>query len=246
MLGAMMAFFASSKMDIGYWGTLVFVVSAFVGIGILLYELLLRFMEGEEFDRTVLMTLGLSMVLQNGAIFLWSTKPRMVTTEYSYLCFDIGEIKVGLARVLIMIISVCAFALLYFVLKKTRIGKAMRGVSQNREAALLVGITPRNISRIAVAIGIAMTALAGATVAPIYCVHPLMGFAFIFKVFAIVIIGGLGSLEGSVIAAIMVGVLEGVVGGFLPLVVSDLIAFLFMILVLLIRPKGLLGRGVRV
>ena len=122
----------------------------------------------------------------------------------------------------------------------------MRGVAQNRDAAMMVGIDPRAISRLAVAVGIGLSGLAGAVLAPVYAVHPLMGFAFVFKAFAIVIIGGLGNIAGAAIAAVMLGVRESVAGGFLPLAMVDVLAFVSMILVLLLKPQGLFGRGVRV
>jgi branched-chain amino acid transport system permease protein len=122
----------------------------------------------------------------------------------------------------------------------------MRGVAQNRDAALMVGIDPRAVSRLAVAIGIGLSGLAGAALAPVYAVHPLMGFSFVFKAFAIIIIGVLGNVSGAAIAAITLGLLESLAAGFLPQVMVDGLAFSAMIVVLLVRPQGLFGRGVRV
>ena len=110
----------------------------------------------------------------------------------------------------------------------------------------MVGIDPRAVSRLAVAIGIGLSGLAGAALAPVYAVHPLMGFSFVFKAFAIIIIGGLGNISGAALAAVALGILESVAGGFLPLVMADALAFIAMIAILLLRPQGLFGRGVRV
>ena len=98
-------------------------------------------------------------------------------------------------------LALTAFVALYVVLHHTRMGKAMRGVAQNRAAALMVGIDTHAVSRLAVAIGIGLSGLAGAALAPVYSVHPTMGVGFVFKAFAIVIIGGLGNVPGSVTAA---------------------------------------------
>src|SRR4029077_12134534 len=133
------------------------------------------------------------------------------------------------------------FAVLYMILHRTRIGKAMRGVAQNRAAADMVGIDARTVPRLAVAIGIGRTGLAGAALAPVYAVHPLMGFNFVFKAFAIVIIGGLGNIAGAAVAAVALGMVESVVGGFLPLVMVDALVFGSMIAMLLLRPQGLFG-----
>ena len=203
-------------------------------------------MQGGGFERSILLTLGLSMVLQNGAVFLFTTTPRMIETQQSYTNVVVGDLRVSLMRLLALGLAVLAFAALYLILYRTRVGKAMRGVAQSREAALMVGIDPRAVSRLAVAIGIGLSGLAGGALAPVYAVHPLMGASFVFKAFAIIILGGLGNIAGAAIAALSLGVLESVMGGFLPVVMVDALVFSSMIAMLLVRPQGLFGRGVRV
>ncbi|MET0208130.1 MAG: branched-chain amino acid ABC transporter permease [Burkholderiaceae bacterium] len=246
MLGAMGAYFLTTNLHIGYWPTIVIVTAAAVCVGYVLYEALLVTLRGESFERSILLTLGLSMVLQNGAVFLFTTTPKMIESAYTYSNLVMGDVRVPVLRLFALGLGLAAFAALYFILYRTQVGKAMRGVSQNREAALMVGIDPRAVSRLAVAIGIGLSGLAGAALAPIYAVHPLMGFSFVFKAFAIIIIGGLGNVSGAAIAAVALGVLESLIGGFLPQVLVDGLAFAAMILILLIRPQGLFGRGVRV
>ena len=244
MLGAMLAYFLTVNLDLGYWPVVAIVTIVGLAVGYVLYEGMLQAVHGDGFERSILLTLGLSMVLQNGALFLFTATPRMLETPLSYSNIVVGDLRLPLSRALALTLGVAAFAALYFILQRTRIGKAMRGVAQNRDAAMMVGIDPRAISRLAVAVGIGLSGLAGAV--PVYAVHPLMGFAFVFKAFAIVIIGGLGNIAGAAIAAVMLGVLESVAGGFLPLAMVDVLAFVSMILVLLLKPQGLFGRGVRV
>ena len=246
MLGAMGAYFLTTNLGFGYWPTIATVTLTALCVGYVLYEALLVTLRGEGFERSILLTLGLSMVLQNGAIFLFTTTPKMVQTAQTYSNFIFGEVRVPVLRVYALGLGLTAFALLYTILYRTQAGKAMRGVAQNREAALMVGIDPRAISRLAVAIGIGLSGLAGAALAPIYAVHPLMGFSFVFKAFAIIIIGGLGNISGAAITAVALGILESLIGGFLPQVMVDGLAFAAMILILLVRPQGLFGRGVRV
>jgi branched-chain amino acid transport system permease protein len=246
MLGAMGAYFLTTNLGLGYWPTVAAVTLGAACVGYLLYETLLVSLRGESFERSILLTLGLSMVLQNMAVFLFTTTPKMLQTAYTYSNITLGAVRVPLLRVFALGLGLSAFGALYYILYRTQAGKAMRGVAQNREAALMVGIDPRAVSRLAVAIGIGLSGLAGAALAPIYAVHPLMGFSFVFKAFAIIIIGGLGNISGAAIAAILLGVLESLIGGFLPQVLVDGLAFGAMILILLIRPQGLFGRGVRV
>lgn len=246
MLGAMAAFFLSSGVNLGYWPTVAVVTLGAVCVGFVLYEALLGSLQGEGFERSILLTLGLSMVLQNGAVYLFTMTPRMISNSLTYSNVLIGDLRISQARLYALALGLAAFAALYLILHRTRIGKAMRGVSQNREAALMVGIDPRAVARLAVAIGIGLSGLAGAALAPVYAVHPVMGFAFVFKAFAIIIIGGLGNVSGAAIAAIVLGIAESLIGGFLPLVMVDALAFVAMIVILLFKPHGLFGRGVRV
>jgi branched-chain amino acid transport system permease protein len=246
MLGAMLAYFLTMHARLGYWPTILVVTAVAVGLGYVLYEALLGSLQGEGFERSILLTLGLSMVLQNGAVFVFTTTPKMMQTRYSYSNVSLGDLRVPVMRLLALGLGLLAFGALYLILYRTRVGKAMRGVAQNRDAALMVGIDPRAVSRLAVAIGVGLSGLAGAALAPVYAVHPLMGFSFVFKAFAIIIIGGLGNVAGAAIAAVGLGVLESFVGGFFPLVMVDALAFTSMIAILLLRPQGLFGRGVRV
>ena len=246
MLGAMLAYYLVSQLQFPYWGSIATVLVVSCAVGYVLYRALLAPLPGADFERSMLLTLGLSMVLQNGAIYLFSTSPRLLRTGYSFQSVQLGDVRVSLLRIFAFLLGVAAFGLLYAVLHHTRTGKAMRAVAQNRDAALMVGIEPAAVSGLAVALGIGLSGLAGAALAPVYSVHPLMGAAFIFKAFALVIIGGLGNVAGTAIAAVALGLMESVSSGFLPLVMVDAMAFVAMIAVLLVRPQGLFGRGVRI
>jgi branched-chain amino acid transport system permease protein len=157
MLAAMLAYFLAATAKLGYWTTTALVVVAAVIAGVVIYELLFRFLQGRDFQRSLLVTLGASMVLQNGAIWLWTANPRVATSHYSYATWTLGELRIGLVRLLAIAMAGVAFAAVWLVLHRTRVGKAMRGVSQNAEAALIVGIDPNAVSRLACALGIGLT-----------------------------------------------------------------------------------------
>ncbi|MCC7271815.1 MAG: branched-chain amino acid ABC transporter permease [Alphaproteobacteria bacterium] len=246
MLGAMAAGLALGTLGFGYWPTVAAVTLASAGAGLVLYEALLTTLRAHSFERSILLTLGVSMVLQNGAIYLFTATPRIVESEYGVASVGIGDVTVTLVRLFAIGIAAAAFVLLWLVLYRTRIGQAMRAIAQSREAALMVGIRPRQVARLAVILGIALAGVAGAALAPVYTVHPTMGVLLVFKTFAIIIIGGLGSLAGAAITAVALGVVESLIGGFSSVVLQDAFAFLAMIAVLLLRPQGLFGRGVRV
>ena len=246
MLGAVAAFFLSNGSAFSDWPTVVLVAAIAVAIGYVFYEALLASLQGAGFERSILLTLGLSMILQNGMVYLLTANPRMVSNALTYQSLAVGELRMPLVRLYALGAGAIAFIVLYLILYRTRLGRAMRGVAQNRQAALMVGIDARAVSRLAVAIGIGLSGLAGAALAPVYAVHPVMGSAFVFKAFAIIIIGGLGNVGGAAVAALALGMIEGVAAGFLPLVIVDALAFVSMIAILLFKPMGLVGRGVRV
>jgi branched-chain amino acid transport system permease protein len=245
MLGAVAAYFLTMHLPCTYWQSVALVTVGAAGLGVVFYDGLLALVAGRDFERSILLTLGVSMVLQNGALYLLTATPRMEVTPYTYESLIIGDVRIPVLRIFALALALSAFLALYAVLQYTRLGKAMRGVAQNRAAAVMVGIDTHAVSRLAVAIGIGLSGLAGAVLAPVYSVHPTMGVAFVFKAFAIVIIGGLGNVPGSLTAAILLGLLESIVGGFFSPAVVDSIAFVAMIALLLFKPEGLFGRGVR-
>ena len=246
MLGAMGVAVAIGSLGMPFWPAAIVSVTLVALAGCAVFEVLLRVRAARDFEHSLLMTLGVSLALQNGTILAVTATPRMVDTAFSYGRVEWGGVSLGLPRLVAVGIALSSFAVLYVILHRTRIGQAMRGVSQNRDAALMVGIRPMRIARLAVALGVALSAIAGAALAPVYAVHPAMGLPVVFKAFAVVIIGGLGSIEGAAVAAIVLGVAESFAGGLADAVVRDALAFVLMILTLLLRPQGLFGRGVRV
>lgn len=246
MLGAMGVAVAISSLGLPYWPAAAVSITVVCLVGCAMFELLLRVKGARDFEHSLMMTLGLALILQNGTIYLVSATPRIVDTSFSFGRVEWAEISLPMPRLVAIGLSLASFVSLYLILHRTRIGQAMRGVAQSREAALMVGIRPLAIARLAVLLGVALSAIAGAALAPIYAVHPAMGLPVVFKAFAVVIIGGMGSIEGAALAALMLGVLESFAGGLASTVIRDALAFVLMIVVLLVRPEGLFGRGVRV
>jgi len=246
MLGAVGALLAINHFHLDYWTTIASVTLAGAAVGWLFHRVLLGGLAGRSFERSLLLTLGLGMMLQNGALYVLTATPQIVRTEFGMRSVLLADVRVTWIRLLALAWAALGLAGLYLLLYRTRIGQAMRAVAENREAALVVGIRPERVARVAVMVGIALCGLAGAALAPVYVVTPTMGLTFAFKSFAIVVIGGFGSIGGAAVTAFALGVVEALVGGTLSLVLADAVAFVAMILVLLFRPLGLFGTGVRV
>jgi branched-chain amino acid transport system permease protein len=245
MLGGYAAFYAMPA--VGYWLGLVAAFLALGAIGFMLHDVLLARLSGgqENLSRSILVTIGLALVIQNGAIAIWTAQPRLVDTGYSLTSVEVAGFTIPLLRLFAVVITLVVVGALLASLRWTATGKAVRAVSQNREAALMVGFTPHHFSRLAAIVGIGLAGLAGAVLAPVYTVSPASGFGVVFKAFAIVVIGGMGSVGGTAVVALLIGVAESLVGGYGSTVLQESLVFVLMILLLFVRPQGVFGRRVR-
>jgi branched-chain amino acid transport system permease protein len=243
MLGAYAMSFALPVTGLLYWPSLGVAIVGTMMAGLVIYELLLSRLKPNEFERSILITLGLSIVIIHGMQYVFTATPRMVDTQYGFEGVEIGSIRITWTRVIGAAEALAAFAGLYVVLRFTQFGRAMRAIAQNREAALMVGIRPRGVARNAVVLAAGLCGLAGAAIAPIQLVTPYMGQFVIFKAFALVIIGGLGNIPGAVAAAIALGLIENWIGGFFEIAWQEAAVFVIMIVVLFLRPEGLFKRG---
>jgi len=243
MLGAFAMAFALPVIGLLYWPALAVSIVAIALFGLVVYELLLSRLRPDEFERSILVTLGLSIIVMHLVQYFFTANPRLVDTQFGFEGVEIGAIRITWTRVIAAAVAAAAFAGLYVVLRHTQFGRAMRAIAQNREAALMIGIRPRTVARNAVVLAAGLCGLAGAAIAPIQLVTPYMGQFLIFKAFALVIIGGLGNIPGAVAAAVGLGLIESWIGGFFTVAWQEAAVFIIMIGVLFVRPDGLFKRG---
>jgi len=243
MLGAFAMAFALPVMGLLYWPALATAILATMMIGWVIYELLLVRLKPDEFERSILVTLGLSIIIIHVMQYVFTATPRLVDTQFGFEGVEIGSIRITWTRIIGAAASLAAFAGLYAVLRHTQFGRAMRAIAQNREAALMVGIRPRVVARNAVVLAAGLCGLAGAAISPIQLVTPYMGQFLLFKAFALIIIGGLGNIPGAIVAGIGLGLIENWIGGFFEIAWQEAAVFVIMIAVLFLRPDGLFKRG---
>jgi branched-chain amino acid transport system permease protein len=247
MLGSFTMALVLPLFGLSYWPSLAMAVIVTGLVGAAFYQFFLSRVEQTEFERSILITLGLSMVLLYGAQYIFSATPRMVDTSWGFDGIEIGAIRMTWTRIMGGAVALVAFAALYVLLKWTQLGRAMRAVAQNRDAALMVGLKPGAVSRNAVTLAAALCGLAGGALAPIQLVQPGMGQAVIFKAFALVIIAGLGNIPGAIATSLALGMLESWIGGFYDMVWQEGSVFVIMIVAIILRPEGLFQRrGMRV
>jgi branched-chain amino acid transport system permease protein len=242
MLGGYAVFFSVVDAHLNpFLAVLLALVTTFA-IGALVQLVVIRsLLDREEWELpTMVATLGLSIFLQNFALKTFG--PDFKNVPY-YLGDTLAVFGVRIAeqRVLIVFVAAAAFALLYALLRYTRFGIALRAVSQDRIAAPLVGIEPQRIFLLAFGISVALAALAAAVLAPIYSVNPWMGVSPLLKALAVVVLGGLGSIEGAIVGGLMIGFVESAGVAAFSSEWEDIIAFAALIAVLSIKPAGLFG-----
>ena len=175
MLGAFAMTFALPVVGLLYWPALAAAVVLAMLAGLVIYEILLARLRPDEFERSILITLGLSIILIHTVQYFFTATPRMVDTQYGFTGIAIGSIRLTWTRVIGAGAAIVAFAGLYLTLRFTQFGRAMRAIAQNREAALMVGIRPRTVARNAMILATGLCGLAGAALAPIQLVTPYMG-----------------------------------------------------------------------
>jgi branched-chain amino acid transport system permease protein len=186
-------------------------------------------------------TIGVSVMLENAMLAWFGPVPYAFESPLSNDVIRFGGVFITLQNVLIIAVSIATIALLYAFLKLTFLGKALRAVSQDRETAGLMGIDPGRLVMLTFVIASALAGLAGAMLGPVLVLTPFAGTSVIVKAFAIVIIGGFGNVEGTIIAGLLVGLIESFTTQYLEPGMIDIVVFGLLLLTLAIRPTGLIA-----
>ncbi len=215
-----------------------------VVLGVLMEKFAVRPFIGKAWQLPIISTLGISIILQNGAIILWTPTPRSLLLPFARGTIELFGLVITYQRLVVLGAALVLFLLLDLFIKKTKTGKAMRAVSQNKEACQVLGIDVARISSITFALGAGLSGFAGAVVAPILSIHPVMGLLLVVKCFAVVIMGGFGNVQGTIYAAFILAIVESLAVGFLALEYKDLISFAILIIILLGKPEGIFGKKV--
>ncbi|SDF56081.1 branched-chain amino acid ABC transporter permease [Sporolituus thermophilus] len=239
MLGAFIGFYLVVSLKLPFIIGLMGAMGIMALFGLMMERLVFRPLRDAHEMNMIIGTLGISIFLMNAAIVIFSPNPLRFPTEFSNTYLSFLGISITLQRLLVFFITIGLIIVFNYIIQKTTIGKAMRACEQNQDAAKLMGININNISLITCAIGAALAAAAGTLVGPIFLVSPQMGLAVISKVFAVVILGGLGNVAGAIWAAFTLGLAESLAAGFLSSYYKDVIAFIILIIVLVFRPQGL-------
>jgi len=236
------AWFLLEKAGVGYWPALILAPLVVGMIGVLIERTLLRRISGLDPLYGLLLTFGLALILQ-GLFSNWFGSSGM---RYEMPTLLLGGQALGFMflpnyRVWVIAVSLVVCLGTWAVIERTRLGSWLRAATENAALVSAFGINVPRMVTITYAFGVGLAALAGVLAAPIYRVSPLMGADLIIVVFAVVVIGGMGSILGSVVTGFILGILEGLTKVFYP-EASNTVIFVVMAIVLLVRPAGLFGK----
>ncbi|MCC6780971.1 MAG: branched-chain amino acid ABC transporter permease [Hyphomicrobiales bacterium] len=196
--------------------------------------------EGEE--PGILLTIGLSIFLTNTALLAFGTVPHKVPSPFSSKPLFIGPVVLTQSRLFIVALCAVLIAVVYLLIRRTTLGRAMRATFQDPMAAQLVGIRTAHVYGLTFALGTALAGLAGMLLGSVYVAQATIGGLVSLKAFVVVILGGMGSFAGAIVGGLILGVVEALWGGYVATGYVDAVGFALVIIMLLVRPYGLFSR----
>jgi branched-chain amino acid transport system permease protein len=243
MVGGYCVYLLYGKLSFNYGLTIVAAGAAVGLIGLVAERLLFRRTMGNELSGMI-MALALAIALQALAQIIFGPDEHTIPRPVSGALF-IGEIFIPKDRLVVGGGALAILAVFYWMLKYTRVGLGMRAAAQDAEIAALQGIHPKRMYAYAFVVGSVLAGLAGALMAPIYTIDPHMGEFPMLKAFVVVILGGLGSIPGAVLGGLLIGIIESGFATTLGATKAAIISFSLVIVVIMLRPQGLLGKVTR-
>lgn len=230
-----------SSMGLHPYVTILVTVPVMFAVGYAVQRGVLSGAMGKPLENQLLITLGISLVIENGLLLLFGANPRSVPLPGDRTIGILGAVA-DLSRILAFVGALVLAGVLFLVLQRTRLGTAIRAVAANNAGAQLVGIDTRRIYALTFAIGTACAGAAGTLVAPLVTVEPSTGALFNIVAFVVVVIGGMGNVVGALVGGFIIGLAEQLGTIFLPGQSPLLSVFIVFVLVLFFRPQGLFGR----
>ncbi|MGM9474476.1 branched-chain amino acid ABC transporter permease [Pseudarthrobacter sp. YS3] len=220
----------------------IFIITPLMFVfGMALQRFILQPMQNSSPTMKIFVTLGLSILLQNLALVLFGGQFRSTQFPWGEKNVTVFGVSATYGRITAFVVALVLVAVLFYVMKKTLIGKVLRALAEDRETAGLIGIPVKNYYLVAMGLGTAITAIAGVLIAPFHSVFPLAGAHFTLLAFVVVVLGGLGNMVGSLVGGLFLGAVETLVGTYIDPALQLVAVFVVFIIVLLARPQGIFG-----
>jgi branched-chain amino acid transport system permease protein len=244
--GAYMMYALVMLTGANFFVALALAIALGVLLGAVLELALLRRLRGADIDTTMLVMIGAWIALQNAEQLAWGGAALSINNPFPSSPLVIGVVSVSWIRVFVLFTALALIAITYGLINHTKLGRAMRATFQDRETAALMGVQIGTIHTATFALGSGLAAAAGALLGPVFVAYPSMGDLAAAKAFAIVILGGMGSIPGATIGGFILALVEELGAGYVSSGYRDAMGFLLIIVILLFRPTGLFARQERV
>jgi branched-chain amino acid transport system permease protein len=244
--GAYCMYALAMLLGVNFFVALVLAMILGAALGAVLEMVLLSRLRGADIDTTMLVMIGAWIVMQNTEQLVWSGVALSITNPFPADPLVLGPLSVSWNRVFVFVAALLLIAGTYYLVNRTRLGKAMRATFQDRDTAALMGIRIDRIHTATFALGSSLAAAAGALLGPVFVVAPTMGDLAAAKAFAIVILGGLGSVTGATLGGFILAFVEEIGAGYISSGYRDAMGFVLIILILLVRPTGLFAQKERI
>lgn len=245
-LGAYMAYAVVNALGLNYFGSVLLAALAGLAMGAVIEWALLRRRNLGAIDEVMLIMIGVMIIMQNTELLMWGGVAKAVPSPFSQEPLVFGAVSVSPIRMFVLCTAIVLLVLFYLVIERSRLGLSMRATFQDKDAAKIVGVNVSRIYTLTFALGSCLAAVAGALLAPVFVVNPTMGDLASLKAFAIVILGGLGSLPGAAIGGFALAMVEEFGAGYISTAYRDAIGFLVILAVMVLRPQGLFAGKERV
>jgi branched-chain amino acid transport system permease protein len=241
MFGGYLTYTVMEKFGIPFFPAMGIAMMGGATLGLLIERLAYRPVQDAPHINAFIIALGLTMMMEGMNLLVFGADQVVIQTPYRGV-FYIAGIAVAELRLIVILTSCFLVGVIALLISKTKTGKSIRAVAQNRQAAVLMGVNVSMVSLVVFAISSALGVAAGALIGALLAIAPGVGEGLAVKGFAVLILGGLGSIPGAIVGGLILGVSEAMAAGFISSSYKDVIAFLVMIVVLLFRPEGLLGK----
>lgn len=246
MLGAYIGFFCTSMLKLSFLPSIIVAMVGTALAGMIIERVAYRPMRNAPRIAILITAIGVSFFLENAMILFASPQPRTFPAVFSATVYHFGALVINSQQIVILVSAIVLMIALTYIVNYTKIGKAMRAVSFDADAARLMGINIDFVISMTFALGSALAGAGGVLVGIYYnSIEPLMGMVPGIKAFVAAVLGGIGIIPGAMMGGIILGVVEALVSGFLSSTFRDAAAFAILIIILLYKPQGLLGKNVR-
>lgn len=245
MVGAYVGFFSIAVLGSNIIAALLFAMLSCAALGVIIEKIAYKPLRNSTRIAALITAIGVSLLLEYVTIFFLTPDQRVFPeSAFPLHNYEIAGLVISNKDIFIFVLAILLMLILQYIIKKTRTGKAMRAVSQDPEAAILMGISVDKIISVTFAIGSALAAAAGVMIGLYYnTINPLMGIIPGLKAFVAAVLGGIGIIPGAMVGGFLMGILETMVSGYGSSLYRDAVAFGVLILILLIKPTGLFGKN---